>query len=131
MSFLNKIRSPKGEGPERAQAPNVEDVEIQKVAEARTAEEETDTAVNANVEKDPKDEIETPTHDAQLGVQKIEAITLAWTKKSLAALLIMYVSCLRSRCLRCVSDDISSHCSPAGSGFCSSPMDFDSRSFGA
>lgn len=129
MSFLNKIRSPKGDGPERAQAPNFEDVEIQQVANARTAE-KTDTAVDANVEKDPKDEIETPTHDAQLGVQKIEAITLAWTKKSLAALLIMYVSCLRSRCLLCVPDDISSHCSPAGSGFYSSPMDFDSQSFG-
>ncbi|SPO01702.1 uncharacterized protein DNG_04375 [Cephalotrichum gorgonifer] len=38
----------------------------------------------------PEDGInkETPSQDAQLGVQKIEAVTLAWTKKSLAASLI-------------------------------------------
>jgi hypothetical protein len=29
-----------------------------------------------------------PTEDAQHGVQKMEAVTLAWTKKSLAAMLI-------------------------------------------
>lgn len=33
-----------------------------------------------------------PSPDVQLGVQKIEAVTLAWTKASLAALLIKYVS---------------------------------------
>ena len=31
-----------------------------------------------------------PSQDAQLGVQKIEAVTLAWTKKSLAGLLVKY-----------------------------------------
>jgi hypothetical protein len=32
-----------------------------------------------------------PNQDAQLGVRKIEAVTLSWTKISLAALLIKYV----------------------------------------
>lgn len=32
-----------------------------------------------------------PTADAQHGIQKIEAVTLTWSKKSLAALLIKYV----------------------------------------
>ena len=33
-----------------------------------------------------------PTEDAQRGVQKIEAVTLAWSKKSLATVLILYIS---------------------------------------
>lgn len=32
-----------------------------------------------------------PTPDAQRGVQRMEAVTLAWTKTSLAALLVLYV----------------------------------------
>src|SRR4051794_28425554 len=93
MSFLSKLRSTKSDTPERASAPNVEDVEIQKVTNSNTTEEKNDeTAIDDNGDRDLKDEIETPTQTAQLGVQKIEAITLAWTKKSLAALLIMYVS---------------------------------------
>jgi hypothetical protein len=32
-----------------------------------------------------------PAGDAQHGIQKIEAVTLTWSKKSLAALLIKYV----------------------------------------
>lgn len=31
-----------------------------------------------------------PDQDAQRGVQEMEAVTLVWTKKSLAALLILY-----------------------------------------
>lgn len=34
---------------------------------------------------------EKPTEDAQNGVRKIEAVTLAWSKKSLAGVLILYV----------------------------------------
>lgn len=34
----------------------------------------------------------TPTEDAQLGVKKIEAVTLAWSKTALASILILYVS---------------------------------------
>lgn len=37
----------------------------------------------------------TPTIDAQAGVQKIEAVTLAWSKKSLYVALALYVyNCL-------------------------------------
>jgi hypothetical protein len=32
-----------------------------------------------------------PSEDAQNGVKKIEAVTLAWSKKSLAGVLILYV----------------------------------------
>ena len=42
----------------------------------------------------PDDAKVLPTVDAQRGVQKMEATTLAWTKKSLAAILILYVSAL-------------------------------------
>jgi hypothetical protein len=42
---------------------------------------------HANTIEDDKEEI-VPDQDAQVGVQKIEAVTLVWTKKSLAALLI-------------------------------------------
>lgn len=43
----------------------------------------------ANEAADGKvDESEVVSHDAQKGVQKIEAITLSWTKASLACLLI-------------------------------------------
>ena len=35
-----------------------------------------------------------PSPDVQLGVQKIEAVTLAWSKASLAALLVKYATSL-------------------------------------
>lgn len=35
-----------------------------------------------------------PSEDAQNGVQKIEAVTLAWSKRSLAGVLILYVPAL-------------------------------------
>lgn len=35
-----------------------------------------------------------PSEDLQRGIQGIEAVTLAWTKTSLAAVLILYVSIL-------------------------------------
>lgn len=37
---------------------------------------------------------EKPSEDAQNGVKKIEAVTLAWSKKSLAGVLILYVLAL-------------------------------------
>lgn len=39
-------------------------------------------------------EKETPSEDAQNGVRKMEAVTLAWSKKSLAGVLILYVPAL-------------------------------------
>ncbi|KAK5046119.1 hypothetical protein LTR84_008576 [Exophiala bonariae] len=90
MSFLSRMRSTKSSALEHAPAPSIEDVEIQNVTNDNTTEEKNDaTAIDDHGDTDLKDEIEAPTQDAQLGVQKIEAITLAWTKRSLAALLIM------------------------------------------
>ncbi len=43
-----------------------------------------------------------PSEAAQNGVKKIEAVTLAWSKKSLAGVLILYVS----PCYVCLRDDI-------------------------
>lgn len=37
---------------------------------------------------------EKPSEDAQNGVKKIEAVTLAWSKKSLAGVLVLYVLAL-------------------------------------
>ena len=47
---------------------------------------------------DPEDAVElekkdqAPNPNAQIGVQKIEAVTLSWTKAGVAALLFKYVS---------------------------------------
>lgn len=49
--------------------------------------------VSPNMEGDtPEEDKEAmaPDQNAQAGVQKIEAVTLVWTKRSLAALLIKY-----------------------------------------
>lgn len=43
----------------------------------------------------------TPTEDAQLGVKKIEAVTLAWSKTALAGVLILYVFSKCSCCFSC------------------------------
>jgi hypothetical protein len=40
-----------------------------------------------------------PAGDAQHGIQKIEAVTLTWSKKSLAALLVKYVRRYKTLCL--------------------------------
>lgn len=39
-----------------------------------------------------RDEKAKPTEEAQIGVQKIEAVTLAWSKKSVYIILGLYVS---------------------------------------
>jgi hypothetical protein len=48
-------------------------------------------------------EDEKPSEDAQNGVKKIEAVTLAWSKKSLAGVLILYVLVL-PRLPFCIAD---------------------------
>lgn len=100
MSFLNKLRSGKSEEPSTipigpavpTATTNAEDLEIQRDNGDAVAMTEQKTAVGAddNADEDLKDEVERPDADAQFGVQKVQAITLAWTKKSLAALLILY-----------------------------------------
>jgi hypothetical protein len=49
-----------------------------------------------DIEKPADDAI--PSQHAQLGVQKIEAITLSWSKLGLVALLVKYVPNLRPLC---------------------------------
>lgn len=39
---------------------------------------------------DPIKDVEKPSEEAQFGVQKIEAVTMAWSKASLATVLILY-----------------------------------------
>lgn len=48
--------------------------------------------VGGDPEKPADDAV--PAQDAQLGVQKIEAVTLSWSKLGLIALLVKYVTCL-------------------------------------
>lgn len=54
----------------------------EKIATPRSIEQASDS----EVQKDEK-----PSEDAQNGVKKMEAVTLAWSKKSLAAVLMLYV----------------------------------------
>lgn len=48
-------------------------------------------------------ENEKPSEDAQNGVKKIEAVTLAWSKKSLAGVLVLYVLALPQLAI-CIAD---------------------------
>lgn len=61
---------------------NLGDPTDEKIATPRSMEQASDS----EVQKDEK-----PSEDAQNGVRKMEAVTLAWSKKSLAAVLILYV----------------------------------------
>lgn len=49
------------------------------------------TSADGDVVEKPADDA-IPDQEAQLGVQKIEAITLSWSKLGLAIMLIKYVS---------------------------------------
>ena len=94
MSILNRLR----QGVNRHTAPNetqststAHDTEIQTVTETMTAGKDAEAGVfpdGGPPEKNPDDLA--PTRDAQLGVQKAEAVTLVWTKKWLAGLLLKY-----------------------------------------
>lgn len=95
MSFLHKL--PFGFGrkktPEVTQTVStVGDQEVQPVTEriepASTEKNEAEAGVGVGFPEDTK---EVPSEDAQRGVQRIEAVTLVWTKKSLAGMLISYV----------------------------------------
>jgi len=93
MSFLNRLRPGIGrERPTDAQAAStIEDTEIQ-VVPATT---DTGDLDDTPIEKAQDDAV--PSQDAQLGVQKVEAVTLAWSKRWLAALLIKSVSVFVTR----------------------------------
>ncbi|KAH8879148.1 siderophore iron transporter mirB [Thozetella sp. PMI_491] len=90
MSFVDKLRPALGrKTPSNSQVPGIaEDLEIQTVSNRPAASHVAanggpidDTTTNNGPEKDA------PSEEAQSGVRKMEAVTLAWTKKSLAAVL--------------------------------------------
>lgn len=60
---------------------------------------------------------EVPSEDAQGGVQRMEAVTLAWSKKELLAMLLLYVFPLQ------FTDTMTDINFCAVSGFCSSLME--------
>lgn len=89
MANMDKLRGRQttGEPEPTSNVTNVNgDIETQAAPEITSDGKET----GANF-ADYQTKEELPTEDAQPGVQKIEAVTLAWTKKSLAALLCLYV----------------------------------------
>ena len=96
VAFLHKFTPRKGEAEaetatEPIPAPSgAQDLEIQAAAPEITAVNEKG-AEGGPDDNDLKQEMELPDLDAQRGVQKVEAVTLSWNKKSLACLLILYV----------------------------------------
>lgn len=87
-SFLNKIRPSKGEESEPQAPAATDDLEIQRAPETTAVDEKNPNGADA-ADGDLKPDLELPDAEAQRGVQKIEAVTLTWTKKSLAALLCL------------------------------------------
>ncbi|KAM5347544.1 hypothetical protein ACJ41O_007368 [Fusarium nematophilum] len=90
MQILNKIphfarKSPEDDTHTQAN-PAVVDPETQ-VGTTHTVNEKEGGAVGHDGSNGSDTDENAPTHNAQIGVQKIEAVTLAWTKGSLAALL--------------------------------------------
>lgn len=64
--------------------------------EPKTAGPETVAPADVDLEADGlprKDADDLPTENAQAGVQDVEAVTLTWSKPSLIAVFILYVSC--------------------------------------
>ena len=89
MAIMDKLRGRQtnGEPEPTSNVTNVNgDIETQGAPEITS-----DSKVGGANFADYQTKEELPTEDAQPGVQKIEAVTLAWTKKSLAALLCLYV----------------------------------------
>lgn len=83
MAIMDKLRGRQATGESQVASNVNDDIETQANADAIASD-------NKQVDVDLSDyqtKEEMPTADAQPGVQKIEAVTLAWTKKSLAALL--------------------------------------------
>lgn len=86
MASLNTIQRPQG-------ISSATEVETNAPVSIANLDSEKGNAVETSAEpEDLKDfPNEVPDFEAQHGVQKIEAVTLSWTKASLAALLIKYV----------------------------------------
>lgn len=95
MPFLDKLRSGGKEGPVSAssnQGAHDEEAEIRHSPVEITAVNEKATNSPADADGDLKPDHELPDLDAQLGVQKMEGITLSWSKKTLACLLVLFVA---------------------------------------
>ena len=92
--LLNKLRpGAEHKTPEVAQAPTTaEDPETQVATGTVTPNKETGVGYSDDKSADNGNEELVPAADAQRGIQKIEAVTLSWTKWSLAALLFKYDS---------------------------------------
>lgn len=89
MSFLNRIRAVAArDAPNDPPATSTaQDAEMQVNTNAANNNKEIGVVVPDDMPDDKIPEESVPARDAQIGVQKIEAVTLAWTKKWLAALL--------------------------------------------
>lgn len=95
---MNRLR-PGGERqtPTSTQAASTVDEEIQVATDRTASRNEAGTGLHELTLEDKDHNDAVPNREAQLGVQKIEAVTLAWTKRWLAALLIKYVpACMRT-----------------------------------
>lgn len=94
MQFLDKLRA--GVGHEKATGPHqtppsATDPEIQAATSTAQPAHEMDAGLPDGMHPD-KIHDAVPSPDVQLGIQKIEAVTLAWTKPWLVALLVKFVS---------------------------------------
>ena len=83
MAIVDKLRGRQATAEPEIPSQGNGDIETQAKSDAIA----TDNKQVATDFADYQTKEELPTQDAQPGVQKIEAVTLAWTKKSLAALL--------------------------------------------
>ncbi|KAL2061286.1 hypothetical protein VTL71DRAFT_7559 [Oculimacula yallundae] len=83
MAIMDKLRGRQVAAEPQAASNVNHDIETQATTDAIAS----DNKQAGTDLSDYQTKEELPTQDAQAGVQKIEAVTLAWTKKSLAALL--------------------------------------------
>ncbi|KAE8329986.1 major facilitator superfamily domain-containing protein [Aspergillus sergii] len=72
------------------EAPTVEDIETPVTVNAGPYDKEAGTGSPENKTASSDDDISLPHEDAQRGVKDIEAVTLAWSKATLATFLILY-----------------------------------------
>lgn len=93
MSILSKLRLGGGSAP-------ADDIQLASTVEESNAGTQTAAADNNQAEagvadeKIGREEDIVPDPETQRGVNRIQAVTLAWTKPSLAAALILYISFL-------------------------------------
>ena len=85
MAIMDKLRGGQATGEPQLASNDNGDIETQATTDAITSDNKhVATDLSAYQTKEAL-----PNQDAQQGVQKMEAVTLAWTKKSLAALLCL------------------------------------------